>query len=121
MPFKKGKSGNKQGRKKGTPNKTTKLQREFIQSLLDTQTNKIKLELSRLHGKNYFAALNGLMEFVIPKLQRTEIKEDGVNDDKGIVLLGYGPEEYDEVMQKITISLPPDMDIDFPSNTEGDE
>jgi hypothetical protein len=35
--------------------------------------------------------------------------------------LDIGPEEYDRVMQKITISLPPDMDIDFPSNTEGDE
>lgn len=38
----------KGGRIKGTPNKVTAIQREFIQSLLDSQTTKIETELSSL-------------------------------------------------------------------------
>ncbi len=103
MAFKKGTSGNKKGRKKGTPNKVTQLHREFIQSLLDTQQPKIKLELGRLHGKDYLGAVSGLMEFVMPKLQRTELKTN-----------------LDNLAQIITLSLPPGMNIDLPSNTEGE-
>ena len=74
MPFRKGQSGNIKGRKNGTPNKVTQLHREFIQSLLDSQQDKIKTELSGLHGKDYLTVINGFMEFVMPKLQRTELK-----------------------------------------------
>jgi len=39
------------GRPGGAPNKVTKLQREFIQSLIDDQQDKIKTELQKLTGK----------------------------------------------------------------------
>lgn len=104
MAFKKGTSGNKSGRKKGTPNKVTKLQREFIQSLLDAQQAKIKYELGRLHGKDYLGTVTGLMEFVMPKLQRTELVE-----------------VEDKPLPQIFLSLPPGMDISLPSDIEGDE
>jgi len=76
MAFTKGTSGNLTGRKKGIPNKVTILQREFIQSLIDNQQDKIKTELNGLTGKEYLSVVTGLLEFVMPKLQRTEIKTD---------------------------------------------
>ena len=80
MPFKKGHSGIMKGRKNGKPNKITQLHREFIQSLLDNQQDKIKNELNGLHGKDYLGAVNGLMEFIMPKLQRTELKTEEGED-----------------------------------------
>lgn len=71
--FKPGSSGNISGRKKGTPNKVTQLQREFIQSLLESQQDKIKSELNSLTGKDYLSVIAGLMEYALPKLQRTEL------------------------------------------------
>jgi len=76
------------GREQGTPNKATQLHREFIQSLLDTQQDKIKIELNSLTGKDYLSVISGLMEFVIPKLQRTELKSDN-SKQKFVVKVGY--------------------------------
>ena len=73
--FKKGEGG----RKKGSSNKVTIIQRDFIQCLLDRQQDKIELELSKLTGKDYISAITGMMEFVLPKLQRTELK--GTDND----------------------------------------
>ena len=48
------------------------MQREFIQSLLESQQDKIKSELNSLTGKDYLSVITGLMEYTLPKLQRTE-------------------------------------------------
>lgn len=73
MPFNKNTSGNPKGKPKGTLNKVTKLNREFIQSILDNQTIKIETELSNLSGKDYLIAIFNLFEYTMPKLNRTEI------------------------------------------------
>lgn len=73
MPFIKGKSGNANGRKVGSINKLPLFHREFIQTLLDGQQERITDELSQLQGKEYFAAINGLIEYVLPKLSRQEL------------------------------------------------
>jgi hypothetical protein len=78
MPFKKGTSGNANGRKRGTPNKVTKLQREFIQKLMHEQRSKIKMKLEKLQGKECLTAIMSLMEFVIPKLNRSEINSNEI-------------------------------------------
>ena len=49
------------------------MQREFIQSLLESQQDKIKSELNLLTGKDYLSVITGLMEYTLPKLQRTEL------------------------------------------------
>lgn len=59
------------GRTIGTPNKLTKLHREFVQSLLDCQTAKIETELNSLSGKEYLSVILSLMDFAIPKLTRS--------------------------------------------------
>ena len=60
------------GRAKGTPNTITKIQREFVQTLLDNQSEKIEMELSKLEGKEYLSVVLNFMEYCIPKLNRTE-------------------------------------------------
>ena len=60
------------GRAKGTPNTITKIQREFVQTLLDNQSTKIEIELNKLDGKDYLSVVLNLMEYCIPKLNRTE-------------------------------------------------
>jgi hypothetical protein len=61
------------GREVGTPNKLTKVHREYVQSLLDNQTEKIKKELNSLKGKEYLSVILSLMDFAIPKLSKTEM------------------------------------------------
>ena len=64
------------GRIKGTPNKATAIQREFIQSLLDSQNSKIEAELNELKGKEYLSVILSLMEFTIPKLSRLTYQDE---------------------------------------------
>jgi hypothetical protein len=40
---------------------------------MNDQHRKIKTELKKLEGKDYINAITTLMEFVIPKLNRSEI------------------------------------------------
>jgi len=61
------------GRKKGSPNKVTAENRARIQELLNDQGDKPKEQLEALDGKPYLDAINALYEYVLPKLQRTEL------------------------------------------------
>jgi hypothetical protein len=61
------------GRTKGTPNKATVLNREFVQILLNQQGDKIEQELSRLGGKEYINVVLQLMAFVVPKIERHQV------------------------------------------------
>lgn len=65
------------GKPEGAVNKVKQMQREFIQSLLDDQQDKIKDELQKLTGKDYLNAVTGLLEFALPKLSRSELSADG--------------------------------------------
>ena len=76
------------GRTKGTPNKVTAIQREFIQSLLDSQNSKIEAELSSLSGKEYLSVILSLMEFTIPKLNRTTELHHFNNGCDNIIIKG---------------------------------
>ena len=56
------------------------MQRQFIQTLLEGQQDKIISELNTLQGKDYLTAIHGFMEFAIPKLQRTEIEGESIKN-----------------------------------------
>jgi len=81
MPFKKGKSGNEDGRKKGTPNRTTKEARDFFIKVVQGQFDNIEGAMQELYEKDkarYIDALTKLVQYVLPK------KTDITTDDKPI-------------------------------------
>ncbi len=72
MPFKKGESGNPNGRIKGTPNVITKDLRERVRELLESQFEQVAADLASLEPKDRVNTWLKMSEFVLPKLQRTE-------------------------------------------------
>lgn len=78
MAFKKGnKHGS--GRPKGAENKETKRIREFIATLLEDNQEKFEDELLSLKGEKFVMAFSNLLEYSMPKLQRTELTTDQGN------------------------------------------
>ena len=77
------------GRQKGTPNKVESATKKFLRELVDNNQEKIKKELEKLEGKAYLDALNNLMEYTEPKLSRTEVKAEVVQETRRI---GYDKE-----------------------------
>ena len=73
MPFKKGrkKTG---GRAKGTPNTTSSSAqlREQVHHLLESQYDRLLADLEALEPKDRLTAWIKLLDFALPKLQRTE-------------------------------------------------
>lgn len=76
MPFEKGKSGNPNGRKPGTPNRVTGDLRQRIQQLLDDQFNQLQEDFKTLDPKERINAFIRLLEYTTPKLQRSETTID---------------------------------------------
>ena len=76
MPFTKGKSGNPNGRKVGTPNGVTGALRERVQRLLESQFERVVLDMESLEPKERVNAWLKLAEYVLPKLNRSEVLID---------------------------------------------
>ena len=74
MAFQKGKEKTG-GRKKGTPNKTTSSIRSRIQSLVDDEYDAVLEDMKKLSPKDRVSAFISLLEFVLPKLNRSEIED----------------------------------------------
>jgi hypothetical protein len=73
------------GRKKGSTNKVDSATREFLKNIVENNQDKIKKELEKLDGKPYLDAVLSLMEYVQPKLNRTELTGDTESPLKIIV------------------------------------
>jgi hypothetical protein len=80
MPFKKGQSGNPKGRPKGSKNLTTEQIRDAFQALIESSLPDIQDWLRQVAEQNPEKALRiieGYSDFILPKLQRTELSGGG--------------------------------------------
>lgn len=78
MAFKKGSSGNPNGRKKGQPTRTTQKAKELILLAIDQQSQsfgEVMLQLRYDEPKVWAALMVKLFDFVLPK--HLDIKSDG--------------------------------------------
>jgi len=76
MPFESGESGNPNGRPRGSQNKDVKSLREKINFLLEDRFDKIIEDLDDLKPKERIDVYVKLLEYSLPKLNRTTIEND---------------------------------------------
>lgn len=99
MAFKKGESGNPEGRKKGTPNKTTKQVREAYQKLTEANLDNMSIWLSQIASEDPAKAMDlmlRLSEYIIPKLARQEVVGNDGQDLFKNVKFQFGPDINDD-------------------------
>lgn len=88
MPIKKGETLNPYGRPKNSQNKTTKEIRNIFSELLSANLENLQSDLNKLEPKERITILLKLSEFVVPKLQSTQMAVTETNSTT--IKIGYG-------------------------------
>jgi DNA-binding protein Fis len=85
--FKKGQSGNPSGRKKGSKNKKTQEWNRVKEYIRDEGAYKFITELKKLNGKDYVKSYAMILEYIEPKLARTEATVDAkIEGDQNLTI-----------------------------------
>jgi hypothetical protein len=82
MPFSKGQSGNKNGKPKGTKNKTGVKLREAISNFLSDNFPKVVDDFHSLTPKDRVKLYTDLLQFGLPKLQAVSLDFDKMTDEQ---------------------------------------
>lgn len=67
------------GRTKGTPNRNTALLRDKVNQLLEDRWEQVLEDISTLTPKDRVETFIKLMEYALPKLNRTEMVDETIN------------------------------------------
>jgi ribosome-binding ATPase YchF (GTP1/OBG family) len=76
MAFKKGTSGNPDGRRKGAANKVTTELRERIKDFLEGQWDKIERDFNTLEAKDRVALFERLLQYILPRMSSVDLDAD---------------------------------------------
>lgn len=76
MPFKKGQSGNLNGRTKGSTNRVTKQLRESITSFLENNFERLESDFDSLTPRDRIKFYCELLQYGLPKLQTVQLETD---------------------------------------------
>ena len=79
MTFIKGKSGNPGGREAGSVSKKTLILKTFTETIIEGRMDRFNDELDKLEGRAYVDAFLSLLEYVKPRLARTELSDSEGN------------------------------------------
>ena len=84
----KGKTGNPNGRPKGTPNKVTTTLKEWIIQLIDGNREQIERDFKQLSARDRLLIFERLLPYVIPKQQSISgiIENLPTQEEKGVDL-----------------------------------
>lgn len=99
MAFKKGQSGNPNGRPKGAKNKSTETVKEWLTMLIDKNREQIEDDLQTMLPKERVALFERLMQYVIPK--QTQADLNAKIDAERIALAEYIDNAPDEAIDII--------------------
>ncbi len=75
MAFKKGISGNPNGKEVGTLNKMTVIQKERLQMFFEHNFPKVQANYDQLDAKDQLTFMLSILEYFMPKMARIEITD----------------------------------------------
>lgn len=90
MPFKKGTSGNPQGRPRGAKNKATKELREWVERFIADNLDTIEHDIKELEPNERVKFFLALMNYSLPKQQA--VKADITDEREQIVIANLSAE-----------------------------
>jgi hypothetical protein len=99
--FQKGICPNPNGRPKGAINKEKKALRELITAFLENNYHLLEKNLLLLEGKEFIDRMIALLEYATPKLNRTDLSNDGEKFD----FSNYNDHELISELRKLSESL----------------
>lgn len=76
MKYKKGESGNLQGRPKGSPNKTTAEIKQWVANFIENNQAKFEKDFELMEPQQRVATFEKLLAFVIPKQSQVDISQE---------------------------------------------
>lgn len=96
--YKKGQSGNPNGRPKGCTNEKTKYIRDWIISIIGSNAKALSENFKRLSVKEQFKVITQLMPYVLPKQVQQELRHN-------IDFNNMTDEQLDDIIRTITTSI----------------